>query len=169
MALGGTLSIDNQLKAGLKELGCSAAIFCAIASFSTSRLSQAFSEIKALGGNEQIALKKVLDEMKALQADVSAHVGYPIPIAWTPSIRDVLEARRKGLQLWSLELASGFFVRCQKLTGQIVCDRREAAALSLVDATKTQERLQQMGHSPRLVPARASMQTEFEDIWPEQQ
>ncbi len=157
MALGGTYSIDNQLKQGLAELGCSAAIFCAIASFSTSRLSQAFSEIKALGGNEQIALKKVLDEMKALQADVSAHVGYPIPIAWTPSIRDVLEARRKGLQLWSLELASGFFVR------------REAAALSLVDATKTQERLQQMGHSPRLVPARASMQTEFEDIWPEQQ
>jgi hypothetical protein len=94
MSLGGSISITNQLKTGLPELECSAAIFCAIADFPPSRLSQAFSAIKSLGANEEIALKKVFDEMRALQADISAYVGHKITIAWCPAIREVLEDRR---------------------------------------------------------------------------
>jgi len=95
MPLGGTMSIDNQLKAGLAELDCSAAIFIAIAGISsTSKLSQAFSGIRALDTDEALALKKVLDEMKALHADIAAYVGHPVSIAWKPNIREVLEDRR---------------------------------------------------------------------------
>jgi hypothetical protein len=97
MSSGGSLSITRQLKSGLAEaeLDCSAAVFCAIAAFPPSRLSQAFSGIKALGGDEELELKKVLDEMRALQADIDAYVGHKVPIAWCPAIREVLEDRRK--------------------------------------------------------------------------
>jgi hypothetical protein len=166
MPLGGSLSIDSQLKAGLAELECSNAVFIAIAQkSSTSKLSQSFCGIKALETTEALALKEVLDQMRSLQADIAAHVGYPIPIAWKASMRDVLEARRRAPRLWALDLGSGFFVRRQRLTGEIVCDRREQAALSLADATKLQQELKTLGYSARLVPARECEQSELEDVW----
>jgi hypothetical protein len=95
MPLGGTMSIDNQLKAGLAELDCSAAVFIAISGkSSTSKLSQAFSGIRALDAEESLALKQTLDEMRKLQVDIAAYIGHKVPIAWCASLREVLEDRR---------------------------------------------------------------------------
>lgn len=172
----GTHSIDSLLKRGLEELDCSGAVFIAIAQkSSTSKLSQAFSGIKALDNSEAVALNEVLDEMKALAAEV-----HPIPISWKPQIiREILADRRRVRngsppmeQFYGVETTAGVYF-ISYIHGQVKVvhrDRLQAIGMSLGAANRVVDALRAMGYEdakifPHPVCGPNVAATDFSDVW----
>lgn len=85
-------SIENEIKQVLVDLDCPAMIFAAIVGIPATRLSRALTGIQDLGGEDSVAAKRILDEMKGLAKSVA-----PIPVSFRNAavITRILDERRE--------------------------------------------------------------------------